>query len=86
MEKEGGYRDTEAGKGRGEKGEGFREEGLGREDKDWKNERKWQGKWNCNRDKCLWHMHSKVCYRKICLCHCFMVIAQTHVQAVATVH
>ena len=37
-------------------------------------------------NKCLWHMHSKVCYRKICLCHCFMVIAQTHVQAVATVH
>ena len=31
-------------------------------------------------------MHSKVCYRKICLCHCFMVMAQTHVQAVATVH
>ena len=25
--------------------------------------------------KCLWHMHSNVCYRKICLCHCFMVIA-----------
>ena len=37
-------------------------------------------------NKCLWHMHSKVCYRKICLCHCFMVIAQTHVQAVATAH
>ena len=21
--------------------------------------------------KCLWHMHSKVCYGKICLSHCF---------------
>ena len=28
-------------------------------------------------------MHSKVCYRNICLCHCFLVIAQTHVEAVA---